>query len=121
MNIGIKLGRKLVLIFVTWESGIVPKVLALLPIWPVFHSGLLTTALHFMHMLISNHNVLGKKFNSLKIIIVLWSVQRICMVNWFNIRIHSKWSESPNHQLYLLKLLKQQSPCVKDLVLQQIT
>ena len=97
------------------RSGTVPKDLALLQIGPVCHSRWLTTALRFMRIWISIHNIRGKTLKNLKMIVEF--CVGVYMVNWFNIKIHSNWSQGPNHQLFLLQLLKQQSVCVLNLVL----
>ena len=97
------------------RSGTVPKDLALLQIGPVCHSRWLTTALRFMRIWISIHNIRGKTLKNLKMIVEF--CVGVYMVNWFNIKIHSNWSQRPNHQLYLLQLLRQQSVCVLNLVL----
>ena len=75
------------------RSGTVPKDLALLQIGPVCHSRWLTTALRFMRIWISIHNIRGKTLKNLKMIVEF--CVGVYMVNWFNIKIHSNWSQGP--------------------------
>ena len=66
-------------------TGVLPKDLALLEIGPVSHSRWLTTALRFMRIWISKHNLKGKNLNNLRMIVEF--CVGVYFVNWFNIKI----------------------------------
>ena len=97
------------------RTGILPKDLTLLEIGPVSHSRWLTTALRFMRIWISKHNLNGNDLNNLKLIVEFCI--GVYMVNWFNIKINSKWTQGPRHLLFQLQLLKEQSAEVKKIVM----
>ena len=41
----------------------------------------------------------------------------VYIVNWFNIKINSNWTQGPRHLLFQLQLLKEQSEEVKTIVM----
>lgn len=97
------------------RTGVLPKDLALLEIGPVSHSRWLTTALRFMRIWVSKHGLKGKNLNNLKMIVQF--CVGVYMVNWFNIKINSKWTQGPRHLLFQLQLLKEQCEKVRTIVM----
>ena len=97
------------------RTGVLPKDLALLEIGPVSHSRWLTTALRFTRIWISKHNLKGKNLNNLRMIVEF--IVGVYIVNWFNIKINSNWTQGPRHLLFQLQLLKEQSEEVKTIVM----
>jgi hypothetical protein len=68
-----------------------------------------------MRIWISKHNLNGNDLNNLKLIVEFCI--GVYMVNWFYIKINSKWTQGPRHLLFQLQLLKEQSAEVKKIVM----
>ena len=100
------------------RTGVLPKDLALLEIGPVSHSRWLTTALRFMRIWISKHNLDEKDVDNLRMIVEF--CVGVYIVNWFNIKINSKWTQGPRHLLFQLQLLRDQSEHVKNIVMPSV-
>ena len=97
------------------RTGVLPSNLAMLEIGPVSHSRWLTTALRFMRIWVSKHNLVGKDFDNLKNIVEY--CVGVYMVNWFNIKMNSHWTEGPRHLLFQLQLLREQCEAVRTIVM----
>lgn len=97
------------------RSGQVPDSLALLEIGPVSHSRWLTTALRFCRIWISKHELKGKLLKNLRLITEF--IIGVYLPNWFNVKLHPKWVDGPNHLLFQMQLLRTQSELVRDIVL----
>ena len=97
------------------RTGVLPKDLAMLEIGPVSHSRWLTTALRFMRIWVSKHNLKGKNLKNLRMIVEFCI--GVYIVNWFNIKINHNWTEGPRHFLFQLQLLKGQCEKVKKIVM----
>ena len=97
------------------RTGVLPKDLAMLEIGPVSHSRWLTTALRFMRIWVSKHNLKGKNLKNLRMIVEFCI--GVYIVNWFNIKINHNWTEGPRHFLFQLQLLKGQCEEVKKIVM----
>lgn len=97
------------------RTGVLPRDLAMLEIGPVSHSRWLTTGLRFMRIWVSKHNLEGENLENLKKIVEY--CVGVYMINWFNIKINSRWTEGPNHILFQLQLLREQCEEVRTIVM----
>ena len=98
------------------KIGVLPERLAMLEIGPVNHSRWLTTACRFLRLWVSQHGLkVGKTFNNLRLIVNF--IVGVYIPNWFKIKVKHSWEDGPNHLLYQLELLRQQSKEVTDIVM----
>ena len=98
------------------RDGVLPERLAMLEIGPVNHSRWITTACCFMRLWVSRHGLkAGRMLSNLRLIVTF--IVGVYVPNWFNIKVKHSWIEGPNHLLYQLELLRQQSKKVTNIVM----
>ena len=100
---------------ITARTGILPRDVALRKSGPIVHSRWLTTALTFLQMWESEHNLEGELLLRLETI-VTFIVSVYCPM-WFSIKVKHSWLEGPRHILTELSLFRLQSAEVQHMVL----
>jgi len=71
-----------------------------------------------MRLWILKHNLSGKDFENLKMIVEF--CVGVYVVNWFNIKINSNWTQGPRHLLFQLQLLREQCVETRRIVLPSV-